>query len=63
VRLSLALEVGEIVPEATPAIEVALNLDGLKITGPHIARNEPPVKRFVIAAKELRGFGNLQGRH
>jgi hypothetical protein len=36
---------------------------GLKMAGPHICRNEPPVQLLVIAAKELQGFGNLQARN
>ncbi len=36
VWLRLAFQVGEIVPGATPAIWTALDMHGLKMTGPHI---------------------------
>src|ERR1700692_1451033 len=59
-RLSLALQVREIMSAATPAIRIAVDMNGLKMTGPHIRGNKPTVKGFVIAAKELHSFGNLQ---
>jgi hypothetical protein len=59
VRLSLALQVGEIMSEATPATEIAVDMNGLKMTGPRICGNKAAAKSFVMAAKELHSFGNL----
>ena len=59
-RDSLSVQVGEIVSAATPAIGIAVDMNGLKMSGPHIRGNKAAVKGFVIADKELHSFGNLQ---
>src|SRR5215469_10968712 len=60
-RLRRTFKVLEFAPNASPAIWVSGNLDGLKATAPNVAGDELVVHRLRVSAQELDGFGRLHG--
>ena len=61
VGLGLAMQIGEVFLNARAAVRVALDLHGLRMAGPDVARDETAMESFAIAGKQLDGFGGLQG--
>ncbi len=60
-RLRLAIEINEFTAHAGAAIGIARHADGLKFSGPNIARDQASVHGFRLSAQKLEGFARLDG--
>src|ERR1700704_6380546 len=59
VGLGLAMQIGELFPNARAAIGVTGHLNGLKMAGPYVAGDEAAVESIAVAGEQLDGFGGL----